>query len=345
MMNDTRHSTGKKALRFGFSVLGILLILGIVAGAWFYARLWNRHLGEEIHFRVPRGASGAATLRQLEDQGIVSSTLPAKIYLRVRGKSIHWGSYSFSQGISVAEILSRLTEGRVDTLSVTIPEGIRAAAIGQILDEAAIPMDHPWEEIIRDTSWISDLAPAAKSLEGFLFPDTYHFDTGLQAGAVAQQMIQTFRKVWSEERAAVPEDGRALEDILTLASLVESETAIPSERARIAGVYRNRLKKGMLLQCDPTVIYALERHGLYHGKLSRRDLQFDDSYNTYIHPGLPPGPICNPGRAAIRAALAPEKNTFLYFVATGDGGHQFSRTLREHNRAVARYRRLMRKRR
>lgn len=344
-MNSPGSSAGRKSARLWFSALGLVLMFGIVLGAWFYSQLWARRLEREFHFKVPQGASGTAALRSLQDQGVISSTLPAQIYLRIRGKSIHWGSYSFPPGISVAEILSRLTEGRVDTLSVTIPEGIRAVAIGRILDEAAIPMDRPWEDIIRDTSCIRDLAPAAESLEGFLFPDTYHFDTGLQAGAIAQQMIRNFRKVWAEERAALPEDGRVLEDILTLASLVESETGIPSERARIAGVYGNRLKKGMLLQCDPTVIYALERHGLYHGKLSRRDLQFDDPYNTYIHPGLPPGPICNPGRAAIRAALAPEKNTFLYFVATGDGGHQFSRTLKEHNRAVARYRRLMRKKR
>ncbi len=342
MATRKSSATGSSVLPIRIAALGILLLISIAAG-YFYSQLWGRHLEKALHLDVPRGASGKAVLHDLEKRRVISSTLPAQLYLRVRGGSIRWGSYSFPPGISVEKLLSRLIEGRVDTLSVTIPEGARALEIGDLLDAAGIRAERPWKEIIRSTRWIADLAPDAATLEGFLFPDTYHVDSGLDSGAVARQMIQNFRGVWAEERAAVSGDGRSLEDILTLASLVESETGVSSERARIAGVYLNRLRKGMLLQCDPTVIYALERHGLYRGTLSRRDLKFDDPYNTYLRPGLPPGPICNPGRAAIRAAIQPEKHSYLYFVAAGDGGHRFSRTLKEHNRAVADYRRMKRK--
>jgi len=333
----------RRTLR-GIAVVFVLLLLaGMAAALLFYSSLWGRHLEEDVHFVVPRGAAVNTVLDGLQSRGVIRLRLPARLYLRAKGESIRWGSYVFPAGSSVAGILSMLMRGEVETISVTIPEGSRGEEIGGIFRKAGIRMKRPWEQVLHQSSLVADLAPEARSLEGFLFPDTYQVASGIDAEALARHMVENFRRVWEEERRACPADDRNLFEVLILASLVESETGRAPERARIAGVYLNRLRKGMLLQCDPTVIYALERHGLWKGRLMRRDLEFDDPYNTYLHPGLPPGPICNPGRAAIRAALAPEKHAFLYFVADGKGGHSFSRTLRDHNRAVARYRRQRRR--
>lgn len=333
-----RGSKGKRLpLRFFFIVVFLVIITGV---GWMYSELRGRHTSREITLEIPRGAPALSVLRKLQEEGALNSLLPARLYLRIHRASIHWGSYRLPSGSSPEEILDQLLEGRVEGIRLTIPEGSTAEEIGEILRRAGIRMNQTWQKTMLETSWVVDLAPKAINLEGFLFPDTYELDSGLDSRAVAKHLIQNFRRVWREERSLVPEDGRSLLDILTLASLVEGETGLQSERARIAGVYLNRLRIGMLLQCDPTVIYALKRKGLWRGKLSRQDLRIDDPYNSYLKPGLPPGPICNCGRAALRAALAPEVHHYLYFVATGSGGHDFSRSLKEHNRAVARYRRV-----
>jgi UPF0755 protein len=193
----------------------------------------------------------------------------------------------------------------------------------------------------RDPSPVRDIAPRARNLEGFLFPATYQFPRRVAAGDIVGAMVRRFREVWNSlpERQALP-GGFSVEQVVTMASLVERETGIAGERAVISGVFHNRLRRGMPLECDPTVIYALELAGRYRGSLTRADLRFDSPYNTYRRRGLPPGPIANPGEAALRAALAPAQTEYLFFVADAQGGHLFSRTLREHNANVARYRRL-----
>ncbi len=180
--------------------------------------------------------------------------------------------------------------------------------------------------------------PDATSLEGYFFPDTYRFAIGVPAQVVARHMVDRFTEVWHEERRVVDGLWGSPLEVVTLASLVEAETSLPSERGLVAGVFVNRLHRGMLLQCDPTVVYALKRRNEWKGRLYRIHWETDDPYNTYRYPGLPPGPINSPGRAALTAAMAPEATPFLYFVAKPGGGHTFSRTLTEHNRAVARLR-------
>jgi UPF0755 protein len=194
-----------------------------------------------------------------------------------------------------------------------------------------------WESILSQGRWVHDVVPDADSLEGFLFPDTYRFAVGLSAEAAARHLVNRFRSVWIEETDRAPDPWGSTLELVTLASMVEAETSVPDERPRIAGVFTNRLRRGMLLQCDPTVVYALKRRGEWTGRLLRRHWQTDDPYNTYRYPGLPPGPINSPGRAALAAVLDPEDHDYLYFVASPEGGHYFSKTLREHERAVGRW--------
>jgi UPF0755 protein len=184
--------------------------------------------------------------------------------------------------------------------------------------------------------------PEADSLEGFFFPDTYQFALGTGADAAARHLVDRFRAVWDEERARIDQAWGSPFEVLVLASLVEAETPVAAERERVAGVFVNRLRRGMLLQCDPTVVFALKRRGEWTGRLLRVHWGVDDPYNTYRYPGLPPGPINSPGRASLRAAMSPEIHGYLYFVAAPGGGHVFSRTLAEHNRAVARWQRSRR---
>jgi UPF0755 protein len=191
----------------------------------------------------------------------------------------------------------------------------------------------------RDPGAVRDLASDAESLEGFLFPATYGFPRHPTGQEMVEAMVKRFRQEWatiSAQPSDPPED--SLEQTLTLASLVERETPKPDERPLVAGVFANRLRQGVPLQCDPTVVYALELAGQYSGTLEAAEIPFDSPYNTYRHAGLPPGPIANPGEASLRAAMSPAKTDYLYFVADTEGGHFFSKTLAEHNRNVAKYR-------
>ena len=193
----------------------------------------------------------------------------------------------------------------------------------------------------RDPSPIHDLAPGAPSLEGFLFPATYQFPRHMTGKDMTAAMVKKFRQEWAALQPADPPAQHRMQDIVTLASLVERETPLPEERPHVAGVFANRLRIGQPLQCDPTVVYALSLAGAYSGKLDGGDLYFPSPYNTYRNKGLPPGPIANPGEAALRAALDPPPTDDLYFVANTEGGHFFSKTLKEHNQNVARYRHLL----
>jgi UPF0755 protein len=202
--------------------------------------------------------------------------------------------------------------------------------------------------VAQNPELIRDIAPRAKSLEGFLFPATYFLPRHPSPTEVAAEMVRKFREEW--QRIAPPESqhdstglehGRPVVSVVTLASLVERETPKPEERPLVAGAFENRLRHNIPLQCDPTVIYALQDAGQYRGKITGADLHFASPYNTYAHPGLPPGPIGNPGEASLRAALDPAKTDYLYFVANTQGGHFFAATLLEHNRNVTKYRRLL----
>lgn len=310
----------------------------LVAAHW---ALWRHLDNPAVSVEVEPGSTARQVLQMLSERGLMPSQLAGRVYLAVRGegRSIHYGHYRIAPRTTPVDVLERLLEGVVETVRVTVVEGLVAEDVATLCATAGVGTPEQWQRTITLGELVQDIAPEASSLEGFLFPDTYRFAVGISAEEAATHMVEKFREVWRELSA----DGHGVLgrtfDTVILASLVEAETSVPEERARVAGVFRNRLDRGMLLQCDPTVVYALRRHGDWQGRLLRRDLSLDDPYNTYLYPGLPPGPINSPGRAALAAARQPEANSYLYFVARPGGGHTFSRTLREHNRAVATLRR------
>ena len=318
----------------------VAVVTGIVA-LWWRDALWTPTNTPELTLEVQAGAASQTILQQLAGVGLMPSVSAGRLYLEgpARGRELQWGTYIIPAHSRPVDVLETLLQGRVMPLILTVVEGTNSADIKELLDSAGVLKTDAWASVVADSSLIDDLAPGTPSLEGFLFPDTYHFSTGVDAVTVARTMVGRFRTVWAEEYASRTQSAMTVLDIVTLASLVEAETAVPDERGRVAGVFVNRLKRGMLLQCDPTVVFALRRRGEWTGRLLRVHWNVDDPFNTYKYPGLPPGPINNPGRAALRAALNPEKHTLLYFVADDSGGHTFSSSLREHNLAVARRRR------
>jgi UPF0755 protein len=327
-------------------VLAVALLLAAVtaAGAAGYWALLRHGPQYEVALEVAPGASASAVLTDLKDHGLLPSVAAGKLYVRLlaEGRSLHFGHYQIPANSRPIDVLEQLLDGRVKTIEVTIVEGTGIDGILDRFAAAGINQVSDWQEVIQHAEWVHDIAPRAGSLEGFLFPETYRFSIGISAETAAQHMVERFHKVWEEEtRHVIPSWGTPLE-VVTLASLVEAETSIAEERPRIAGVFLNRLRRGMLLQCDPTVVYALKQLGQWQGRLLRLHWQIDHPYNTYRYPGLPPGPINSPGREALRAAIQPESHTYLYFVANPAGGHTFSRSLREHNRAVARLQRSQR---
>jgi UPF0755 protein len=324
----------------------LLVVLGVVlVAAWIAYALSMPYQGfprEGVYVDVPRGASARTIAGLLAENGVVRSQLAFEALCRWRGRALQAGEYFFDHPTTAFEVYQTLAEGRVFELEVTVPEGFTMFDIADLLADEGLTTQQAFLTAARDTTPIRDLAPGAQSLEGFLFPAIYKFPRHIAAQEIAQAMVRRFRETWQTLPAASARaNGLSVEGVVALASLVERETSIPDERPLIAAVFTNRLRRGLALQCDPTVIYALQLAGKYRGSLTSPELRFDSPYNTYRRAGLPPGPIANPGEAALRAARAPSRVDYLYFVATGQGGHVFSKTLEEHNRNVTRYRRQL----
>ena len=327
-------------VRLLVAALLVLLASGAAGSIWFYNTLWGWRSSSKVEIEIDEGSSARQILGLLEREGLAPSTLASRLYLRGwgQGRKLHYGRYVFNAGMRPADVLENVLDGRVEMFALTLVEGSDAESIGAQFVDLGVGSASEWGSLIGRVDWIAAIAPGAPSLEGFLFPDTYIFAVGTSASNAARHLVERFLEVWSEERPDDAEPWGSPLEIVTLASLIEAETSVDSERALVAGVYLNRLRRGMLLQCDPTVVYALKRRNEWSGRLYRIHWEVDDPYNTYRNPGLPPGPINSPGRAALAAALHPESTRFLYFVAKPGGGHEFSRTLSEHNRAVARWR-------
>ena len=327
--------------------IGLLIITATAAaagGVWFHRSLWGSPSSDAVEMEIAEGSTARDILSQLHTAELMPSMLAGRLYLKIfaRGGSLHYGHYRFPASSRPVDALAAILDGTVEMFAVTIVEGADVDEISRDFADRGLGTVDRWRSLSQRTEWLSDTVPNAPSLEGFFFPDTYRFAVGTSPERIARHLVQRFLVVWSEEAGAAAELwGTALE-IVTLASLVEAETSVEEERPVIAGVFANRLRRGMLLQCDPTVVYALKRRNEWKGRLLRIHWEVDDSYNTYRYPGLPPGPINSPGRAALAAAITPQETPYLYFVAKPGGGHTFSRTLAEHNRAVAR---LMRSRR
>jgi UPF0755 protein len=290
---------------------------------------------------VPQGSSAEAIGRQLADLGLVRHSLVFRLLVLVRGVggSLKAGEYSLEGPMSLDQIVDVLARGEVVRNEVTFPEGLNAVETSEIVGARGLSAD-AFLQATKNVALIQDLDPDASDLEGYLFPDTYDIPrTADPVGVLVGRMVQRFRDVMAPELPRIVEKKLTVRQVVTLASLVERETARPEERPRIAAVFLNRLRKGMLLQTDPTVIYALRLAGKWDGNIRRDDLQIDSPYNTYRYPGIPPGPIANPGRGALLGVIEPLDVKDLYFVSRNDGTHQFSETLAQHNRAVDRYQR------
>ena len=273
----------------------------------------------------------------LKDAGVIRSRLAFLAVAVARGsyRRLLAGEYEFAPGFPLLEIVRRLEQGRGLVHRVTIPEGLAAQQIAQLLAERGLVDRDRFMGLLRDRGILERLRLEGDSLEGYLFPDTYRLTRGLSEEAIVQRMARRFQEVFGPEEQA---RARALEmsalEVVTLASLIEREAHVPEERPVISAVFHNRLRRGMPLQSDPTVMYGLSR---FSGRLTKANLQAPSPYNTYLRQGLPPGPIANPGRASIMAALYPVSSRYLYFVSKNDGTHAFSTNLREHDTRVRRY--------
>ena len=313
-------------------IAGVLLAAALAGGVGYWG--WTHFtepgpLDQETTLVVPQGAGLRAIARTLADGGVIAQPEVFMAAARLTGRhgALRAGEYAFEPGVSQQQVLAKLTVGETVDRFVTIPEGLTSRQVVDLLAEA--------EGLVGE---IEEVPP-----EGSLLPETYHYERGVSRAEMIRRMQtamdEALADLWETRAPDLPFDDK--QDAVTLASIVEKETGVGAERAKVAGVFVNRLKRGMRLQSDPTVIYSLtEGAGPLDRALTRADWKVDHPYNTYQNAGLPPGPIANPGREALAAALDPAETDALYFVADGAGGHAFARTLEEHNRNVARWRRI-----
>lgn len=292
--------------------------------------------GKEEIFVVSEGSTLREVAGDLDKKGLVKSKTLFVLWSRIMGysKGIKSGEYILSAAMPPVKILEKLRRGVILTHIITIPEGYTSEQIADLLHEKGLVDRNLFLSLAEEPSILKNCGVSGPSLEGYLFPDTYQFARGISPSLIIDTMVKRFWQMVGPFTDRARETGMSMNEIVTLASIVEKETGRPEERPLIASVFLNRLKRGMRLESDPTVIYGLER---FDGNLRKKDLARESPYNTYVIRGLTPGPICNPGLEAIKAVIFPAETDYLYFVSRNDGSHQFSRTLSEHNRAVERY--------
>ena len=322
-------------------VLGLLATVALATGyRWIRAPRRPGAAGRVV-IEFPIGTPTRQIFRTLHAKGIARDAILAEIYYRVfrHGVPLRAGEYSFSPGETLDRAIDLLERGEVVRHVVIVPEGSTNAECFALFVQQGIGTEQGFHRASREPNLLPGPPLTTPDLEGFLFPDTYVVTRSTPTREVVATMVENFRRHFTPELARRAEGlGLAIRDAVTVASLVEKETSLPDERPHVAAVYLNRLKLGMRLQCDPTVIYALQERHEWTGHLRRSDLEVDSPYNTYLYAGLPPGPICNPGAAALEAAVTPAPSADLYFVARGDGGHYFSRTYADHLAMIAKSR-------
>jgi UPF0755 protein len=324
-------------------LLALLLLAAGAGAAVIYTRVNNPYRGYEAteqFVEIPQGAGSRAIGERLISAGVIRDlpTYRAALWMSGNGRRLQAGEYRFDRAMTPFEVLGKIARGEVYVITITFPEGLSIAEMAKIFESHGNGTASAFMQAAKDTSAIRDMDPAAKDLEGYLFPETYALPRKTDAAKLVGIMVKRFEHVFTPElRQAAAARQLSVRQAVTLASIVEKESARADERPVVAAVYHNRLRIGMALQCDPTVIYALQRAGTYTGNLRRDDLTFDSPYNTYRYPGLPPGPIASPGRGSLEAAVNPAAADFLYFVSRNDGSHEFARTLDEHNRNVQKY--------
>ena len=328
-----------------FVLVMLISALGL-AGLRFYFYCTAPHRPDQpaiAEVTIPEGASFRKTAEILEQQGVISDAGLFILLAKIKNAehSIKAGPYSITLPVAPLDVLGKLVRGDVALLSVTIPEGSNIFDIARIFEQSGL---RPSQEVlhrITDGELSRSLGFADKTLEGFLFPDTYRFAKSMPLDQMLKHMFVRFQDVFARELETNSKTGALSQrQMVVLASLVEKEARDPAERPVIAGVFYNRLKLGMRLDCDPSVTYGvLLEDPTFKGRLLTKHLRTLTGYNTYMIQGLPAGPICNPGLASLRAVLKPATVDYLYFVARNNGTHQFSRTLEEHNQAVQQYQR------
>jgi UPF0755 protein len=297
--------------------------------------------GEPVVVLLERGEAAGVMIRRLADQGVIRSPRLTRVWVRLAGEAdrLHAGEYRFDSPVTPLEVMEILRAGKVLLHPVTIPEGLSLRETAARLAEGTFGDENRVLEVMGAADLVAPFDPEAKDLEGYLFPDTYHFPRTATEPEIVAAMVRRFQKVVGPDYPGEDaENGFSLRQAVTLASLIEKETSVPGERSRISRVFHNRLRLGMRLQCDPTVIYALRRDGKEVGRLSYKDLEYPSRWNTYHTAGLPPGPIASPGWDSLLAAVRPADGGELYFVAAPEGGHRFTTRLDDHLRAVREYR-------
>ena len=332
-------------------IVWLILIAALGSASWFaWALLTPVEPPEHTFVMLHPGYSTRRIASELKSAGVIRSEEAFMLWHYFhRRRSLKAGEYLFDKPANIIDLQKRLRRGDVYVHTVVVPEGFTMFDIARAVEAAGLG---PAEDFLKvaqsDTALIADIAPGAPSLEGYLFPDTYEFSRMQTMHDMAAVMVKQFRQVGAQiglipqPFSSTPDSGRGLHNFVTMASIVEKETAVAEERPLVASVYYNRLAKNIALDADPSVIYAELLAGTYQGALHHADMQFRSRYNTYKYPGLPPGPIGNPGKSALEAALHPAASDYYYFVADAQGHHRFARTIEEHNKNVASYRRAVR---
>ncbi len=342
MARRKRRGGKKKSSGAAGILLGIMLVAALAAGAAAWLVLTPYGPETETFVNVTPGSSATSIGRKLEAADVVRSRYAFDLVRWFRQGRLQAGVYRFDHPATVIEVYARIARGDVFTKTLIVPEGANIFDIAARVEQAGLGTRRDFlEAAIGQTSLVADLDLKAKSLEGYLFPDTYRFPPNVTAGQIVAAMVRRFRAV-----AAQLGLKKNVHQVVTIASLVERETAVDAERPLVASVFENRLARHMPLRTDPAVIYGLELTGQWRGTIYQSDLTRGTPYNTYLHAGLPPGPVANPGIQSLRAAMDPAKTNYLYFVAAGtdaQGRSLFAATLDEQNRNVASYRRALKK--
>ena len=341
MAGRKRYSRKKKSSSASGFLLTVFLLGMLAVGAATWLILAPFGPSTETFVEVEPGSSTTRIAKELQNNGILRSRYAFDLLRLWKRGTLRAGEYRFDHPASAIEVYARIARGDVFTRTVTIPEGSTIFDIGARLEQAGFGPRADFVAAAQQTTLVADLDPRAPSLEGYLFPDTYHLSRKATPAQICTAMVHRFR-------AEADQIGLTanFHKVVTLASLVERESAVDTERPLVASVFENRLTAGMPLMTDPAVIYGLQLDGRWRGTIYQSDLARDTPYNTYLHKGLPPGPIANPGARALRAAMEPAKTDYLYFVAAGadpQGHSLFSHSLEEQNRNVADYRSAVKK--
>ena len=326
--------------RLLLAALAVIVLGAVAVGTWAYLlveRPYKGYADDEAFVEIVPGSNPHSMGRALSEAGVVANTTAFRlaVWLQGAGRRLQAGEYRFDGAMTPRAVVDKIVRGDVFLRPVTFREGLTIRQMAAVFEERGFGTQKEFIAAAAKADAVREFDPRAQDLEGYLFPDTYTLPRRTTADDLVGRMTARFTKALTPEiRRQAEARGLSVRELVTLASLVEKETAKPEERPLVAAVYANRLKVGMGMQCDPTVIYALQQAGRYNGNIRRVDLEFDSPYNTYKYRGLPPGPIAAPGRAALEAAIAPAAVSYLYFVSRNDGSHVFADTLAEHNRNV-----------